>query len=272
MASRSLWPRSSTGTTGSISGLTILGENAWSLMRVSTSFEGGGNPKPPAAWREGQPGRRRRECLALVDGQVAVLQLEDGQVDAGDEHRADHAAGPAAVAALALDQVIEDGLLVLGPGELVLVAGAEQLVPAVVAEHVEGLGVVVVGVLVVAEAAAAPAQREGDVALAELEPLLDLGGVVLARGEAAGDGRGSQGRPAVAAAPAAEAVDDAALGVGAVLQVLDALVDDLLGNDDARVARRPQALHLRDGDGAFVKAAAVRRRDVAPAAAVRLCL
>src|SRR5262249_20991431 len=96
--------------------------------------------------------------------------------------------------------------------------------------------------------------------------------IVLAGAEAAGDGRRGQGGPAVAAAAAAEAVDDAALGVGAVGQVLDRLVDDLLGHDDAGVAGGAQGLQLGDGDRALVEVAAVGRGDVAPAAAVGLGL
>src|SRR5262249_50436968 len=96
--------------------------------------------------------------------------------------------------------------------------------------------------------------------------------VVLAGAEAAGDGRRRQRGPAIAAAPAGEAVDDAALGVGRFLQILDAPVDDLLGHDDAGVAGGADGLHLRDRDRAFVEIAAVHGRHVAPAAAVGLRL
>src|SRR5581483_11523395 len=93
----------------------------------------------------------------------------------------------------------------------------EQPGVAVIAQDVDGLGVVVVRVLVVAEASAAENRH---VLLAELEPLLDERRVVVAGAEAAGDGRRREGGPAFAAAAAAEAVDDAALGVGRVAEVL----------------------------------------------------
>src|SRR5262249_30774558 len=55
---------------------------------------------------------------ALVEGQDPLLQLEDGQVDRGREHRADVPACPRpAVLVLAVEQVGEHGLLVLGPGQ-----------------------------------------------------------------------------------------------------------------------------------------------------------
>src|SRR5262249_34943975 len=77
---------------------------------------------------------------------------------------------------------------------------------------------------------------------------------------------------AVAAAAAREAVDHAALAVGRFLEVLDAAVDDFLGNHDAGIASRANGLHLRDGHGAFVEVAAVHRRDVTPTTAIGLGL
>src|SRR5579885_1816726 len=90
---------------------------------------------------------------------------------------------PAAVGALHAYQVVERRLAVLRPGDLVGVLGAgEETIPAVVAENVDGLGIVVVGVLIVA----GPAGAQGaEVLLAELEPLLDQRRVVVAEAEAA---------------------------------------------------------------------------------------
>src|SRR5262249_47272330 len=133
-----------------------------------------------------------------------------------------------------------------------------------VAEHVDDLGIVVVRVLVVAHACAA----DGQAVTAVLDPLLDQFALVLAGAEAAADRRRRQGRSARAAATTTpgQAVLHAAVGVSGVRKVLDALLDRILGDDDAGVTRRPQALHLRDGDRALVEVGAVLRRDVAPAA------
>src|SRR5262245_44073497 len=267
MASMSLCARSAaaTSTVGMLS--APRGVCAWSLMQVS-SVVGDGTRKRGKG-RAGRP-RGPQTSLALVDRQGRLVELEDRQVHGGDEHRADVAAAPAAVGPLAVLQAVEDRLLVLGPGEAVALLGfGEQLGPAVVAEHVHGLGVVVVRVLVVAEAlGAAEAQRH--VALAEEQPLLDQRRLVLAGGEAARDGRRGQGRPAVAAAAAAEAVDHAALGVGGVGQVLDRLVDDFFRHHDAGVAGGPDRLELGDRHRALVEVAAVGRRHVAPATAAGL--
>src|SRR5262249_48916156 len=128
-----------------------------------------------------------------------------------DEHRADVPAVPAAIRSLAAKQVVERGLLVPAPSQLVafFAARAEQPVPAVVAKDVVRLGIIVVRVLIVAEAVEA-ASGDGDVRLAELEPSLDQLRVVLAGAEAARDRRRGQSRPAVAAATAAQAIDNAA--------------------------------------------------------------
>src|SRR5205823_10750943 len=113
-----------------------------------------------------------------------------------------------------------------------------------------------------------------DGGLAVLQPALGVVGVVLAGVEAARDGGGGQRGPLgpVEGAAVGQAVDDAAAGRGALLEVVVGVVEDFLGDDDAGVAGGPQPLHLGDGDGAFVEAVAVGRRDVAPAAAVGLGL
>src|SRR5262249_20619803 len=120
---------------------------------------------------------------------------------------------PRAVFILAFDQGIESLLAVLLPGEPVaaLVVG-EQLVPAVLPQGVDGLGVVVVGVLVVAHAAGAVEQRHAG--LAEAKPLLDQRGVVPAGRKATADGSRGQGRPATAPVALCQAVADAAVGAG----------------------------------------------------------
>src|SRR5437588_6794295 len=124
-------------------------------------------------------------------------------MNGGDEHRADVAAVPAAVRSLAAKDAVKRGFFVPGPAQLValLAAGAEEPVPAVIAENVVRLGIVIVRVLVVAEAVEA-ARGERNVRLAEFQPLLDQVRVVFAGAEAAGDRRRGQGRPAVAATAA----------------------------------------------------------------------
>src|SRR5262245_39649753 len=177
---------------------------------------------------------------------------------------------PTAVRVLRALELVEDALAVSRPGDEVVVLGVgEELLEAVVAQDVDHLRVVVVRVLVVAHAPAVAGG--GQPVLAVLEPLLDQLALVLARVEAAADRRRRQRRPAVAAAAApGQAVLHAALVVGAVLEVLDAVLDRLARDDDAGVARGAQGLHLRDGDRALVEVVAVLRADVAPAATVRL--
>src|SRR5262249_33309056 len=145
----------------------------------------------------------------------------------------------------------------------------EQLGIAIVAKAVEGLGVVVVRVFVVAEAVAA---QDRHLRLAELEPLLDERGVVITGGEAAGDGRRRQRRGAAAAATLRQAVHDAAVAAGRVVEVLLRHLDGLGRDLDAGVAGSAKRLYLRDGHRALVEAAAIARRDIAPAAAVGLCV
>src|SRR5262249_24594464 len=192
----------------------------WSLIEVSWSGEGKNE--------SGSPKRQRGVCFAragasggsaLVDRQGGLVQLHDGQVAGRHVDRPDHAGGPAVVAPAAVGglgplELLEDRLAVLAPGQqLVAPRRGEQLLERVVAEHVDHLGVIVVGVLVVAHAPAVP--RDGQGVLAVLEPLLDQLAVVVAEAEAAADGGGGEGGPAVAATAAeGEAVLDAALVVG----------------------------------------------------------
>src|SRR5262249_45615314 len=207
----------------------------------------------------------------LVNGQRALVKLQDGQVHRGGVDGADAeaaAAGPAAVGVLRRPQLLEHGLAVLAPGQaLARRRRPEHLLPAVVAQDVQRLGVIVVGVLVVSQADAA---LDGDGRLAELEPLLAEVVLVLAGAEQAGDGRRRQGRALAAdrrpRAAAAEAVDDAAAVGRGVLQVVVRLLDDGLGDGDAGVARRPQRLRLRDRHRPLVLVVAVLGGGVEPAA------
>src|SRR5262249_59092213 len=92
----------------------------------------------------GNSKRWGRASLA-VKRQRIPLELQEAQVDGGDEDGADVAAVPGAVAGLRRLEVVEDGLLVLAPGEAVGLAGVgEDLGPALLAEVVHGLGEVVV--------------------------------------------------------------------------------------------------------------------------------
>src|SRR5262249_27757298 len=138
--------------------------------------------------------------------------------------------------------------------------------------HVHRLGVVVVGVLVVAEAdAAAVAERDGVLAVAEpLDDQLVILLLVVAGAEEAGDGGGGQRRPFPPrrrpGAAAAEAVHHAAALRRRVLQVVLGLADELQRHLDAGVLGGPQRLHLGHGHRALVAVVAVLRRGVVPAA------
>src|SRR5262249_26675383 len=133
--SRSSCRRSSVGPWAAWPSIARDGLIAWSLMRIS-SF---------CTREDGTSTTGAR--LLLVYGQHVVIQLEDGQVDGGDEDGADVAAAPAAVAVLGTQQVVEGGLAVLAPRQaLGLPRFREEPGVALVAEHVDGLGEVVVGV------------------------------------------------------------------------------------------------------------------------------
>src|SRR5262249_31014951 len=152
------------------------------------------------------------------------------------------AALKASVLGLHLEYTLAHQVAVLGPGQAVRFRrGAEQLFPALVAQDVQRLRVVIMRVLVVADADAAVV--EGDGGLAVLEPLLAQIALVLAGAEAAGDRRRGQRRPLAADggfhAAAAQTVDHAAALRGGVAEVINRLVDDLLGHRDAGVAAGP---------------------------------
>src|SRR5262249_21696677 len=160
-----------------------------------------------------------------------AIELHQGAVDGGGVDGADAeaaAAGEAAVAVLPLDEAIEVVLLVLTPGDaLVLAVLGEHLFPAVVAEEVDRLAIVVVGVLVVAVAVGVA--TDGDGGLAVVEPLFDVLVLVVAGAEIAGDGGGGEGGALAAdrsaGAAATETINHAAAGRGRFTQVVDALVD-----------------------------------------------
>src|SRR5262249_18569655 len=161
--------------------------------------------------------------------------------------------------ALRLFQMGEHVLAVLAPGDRVLVVGlGEHLGVPFVAQDVNGLAPVVVGVFVMAETARG---ADGDGGLAVVDPLGDELGLVLAGGEAGRDGRRRQGGPFAAGhgahAAAAQAVNHTAVGGGGLLQVLAALVDDRLGHRDAGITTGTQGLELGDGHRALVGVAAV---------------
>src|SRR3954447_3602321 len=119
----------------------------------------------------------------------------------GDENRADVAAGPASIGTLRPQQVLERGLAILAPGQTVVEFRiGEQLGVTILAEDVERLGVVVVGIFIMAETAAA---EDRQVLLAKTDPALDERRVVVARAEATRDGRRRQSRPALAPTAAA---------------------------------------------------------------------
>src|SRR5260370_30689 len=129
------------------------------------------------------------------------------------------------------------------------------------------------GVLPMAETIAARFV-DGDGALAVLEPFLGQLGVVLARAERTGNGRGRERRPfgAVERRAVGKTVNYAAASRRAVLQIFVSLIDDRLGDRDAGIAGGAERLHLGDGHRAFVKAAAVGAGNIAPTAARRLRL
>src|SRR5262249_14616503 len=192
---------------------------------------------PPGADAPGSP-----EPSPLGNRQRALVQLHQRQVDRGRVDRADAeaaGAGPARVGVLRGLPRVAHGLPVLAPDDaLARRRVAVELLPAALAQDVDGLGVVIMRVLVVADAdALRPAQAHRDRLLAVPEPLLAEVVLVLAGAEQAGDGRRRDGRALHALV---EAVVDAAALAGARLQVVVGLLDDGLGDGDAGVARRPQ--------------------------------
>src|SRR5216683_6258006 len=96
IASRSSWPRFS--STACSVGLTILGENAASLMRLSILLSLAAALGAAGAAGAPPQGRRLNRKSPLINGQRRFVQLQDGQIHRRDEHGADHADGPAAVA------------------------------------------------------------------------------------------------------------------------------------------------------------------------------
>src|SRR5262245_29424652 len=135
--------------------------------------------------------------------------------------RPDVAAVPTAVAGLRLQDVLVHLLAILAPrhvraGVLLL---RQYLGPAVLAENVHGLGVVVLQVFVVALAAAVDA----DVVAAVLQPLLRQRRIILTGAEGTGDGRGGQRRALAAVdgdATVGQRIDHAAALRRALLQVV----------------------------------------------------
>src|SRR5262249_6095067 len=139
-----------------------------------------------------------KRLSSLINGEHALVQLQDGQRNRGGVNRADIApaagAGPAAILLLVIQQKLPGRLAVLAPLDAVRFLGfREQLGVAVVAEEVDRLSIVVIGVLIVAHAAAG-IERMDDI-LAVLKPLLGERGVVLACTEAACNGSRRQGGP-----------------------------------------------------------------------------
>src|SRR5947209_3979292 len=177
---------------------------------------------------QAEPGNEMSEAvLPLVDRQGAVVQLQDRQVAGGREQGADVALGPAAVAALAGGQVIKDHVAILAPRQPLRFARLRKhLGITLVAQHVNGLPVVIVRVLPVPEAVAA-GLVDGNGGLAVLEPLPGERRVVFAGAEQAGDGRGRQRRTfgAVEGAAIGQAIDDAAALGRALFQIIVGLVD-----------------------------------------------
>src|SRR5579884_1111885 len=118
--------------------------------------------------------------LPLKDGQGAFVQLHNGQRHRAGVHRTDMSpasrARPTAVGTLAADQEVEGGFPVFAPGDPAAARFfREELAPALVAEDVKGLGVVILRVFIMPHPAAAH-DRNGVAAI--LEPLLDVRAVV----------------------------------------------------------------------------------------------
>ncbi len=205
----------------------------------------------------------------MVNGQRRTIQLQNGQMDGGDEHRTHHAALPATVRSLTSDDILQRRFLVLRPRQAIGLLGfGEEFGATVVAEAVDGLRIVIVSILIVL--AYAIADGKGHVVLAEDNPFLDLLGVVFASAEAAGNGSRCQGGSA--AVGLAQPVDHSTLCVGAFVEIVLGFIDDFLGHGDAGVAGSAQALKLGYGNGTFIKVATVGCGDIAPAASCCLRL
>src|SRR5438132_2834362 len=140
----------------------------------------------------------------------------------GGKQRANMALGPTAIRVLTRRKVVENHIAILAPGQPF--AGlrlGKHLGVAIVAKDVQGLGVIVVRVLPVAETVAA-AFIDRNCPLAKLDPLLGQSGFVLAGTEQTRNGSRRQRRPlaAVESAAMCQAVDHPSVRGRAVLEVV----------------------------------------------------
>src|SRR5262245_54198521 len=212
-----------------------------------------------------------QELSSLVNRKRPLVQLHDGAVDSGGVDASNApgaAAAPAAVALLRPHQVIEHLGAIAAPGSLFPASVAEHLCPAIVADEIDALGEVVVGVFIVTDAAAGGRLVKPNFFDAVFEPLLDVLVLVVTGVEEARDGRRGQRRPLTAHgsahAAASQAVDHATVLRCRVLEVLAGLLDDVLGHRDAGILAGTQRLDLGDGHGTLILVMPVDLRGVEP--------
>src|SRR5262249_35942882 len=178
-----------------------------------------------------------RPAAALVDPQMVVLQLQDGQVKHRGPQRAGMDAGKVPIAGLLAEDVGEGDCPVLAPGEALCGPRVrKQLLVTVIGEAVKRLGVVVVRVLV---GMAQPLDRQPQARPAEHQSSLDRWGIVLVASNGTGDARGGQYRNALATDTVERTAHNSPDAVRRVVQVLPAAHERVHRNPDAGKASSP---------------------------------
>src|SRR5438552_1128785 len=150
----------------------------------------------------------------------------------GGKERADVPLGPTAVRVLPGGEIIEYHLAVFVPAQSFTGPRiGEHLGVAILAEHVQGLSIVIMRVFPVSETVASRFINRNR-PLAKLDPLLGQFGFIFAGTEETGNGRGGQRRSlgAVESRPVCQAVNDPAIRRCAVFKVGMSLIDDRIGD------------------------------------------
>src|SRR5579871_145034 len=136
-----------------------------------------------------------RRSSALVNGQGAFIQLHDRQMARSGKERADVTLRPAAVRVLPPREIVENDVAIIAPGQpFTGWSFGKHLGVAIVAQHIQGLGVIVVRILPMPKTIVA-ALVDWNRTLAKLDPLLGQLGFVLAGTEHTGNGGRGQWWP-----------------------------------------------------------------------------